>query len=146
VLISVRAEMLVIGRLVTRWNVPIIAHMSGDDQLEDRKLYKSLATVALTSAREIARAVTKYILYYGWTKVGRTTLSFSVPTIFQVGLVGSRSIQGHSSGMNTFKTTFKSYGITPTVDIEFSSFASVEDIMKSTELDELATNARSMFI
>lgn len=25
------AEMLVIGRLVSRWNVPIIAHMSGDD-------------------------------------------------------------------------------------------------------------------
>jgi hypothetical protein len=28
--------MLVIGRLASRWNVPIIAHMSGDDALADR--------------------------------------------------------------------------------------------------------------
>ena len=80
---SVTAEMLVIGRLVTRWNVPIIAHMSGDDQLEDRKLYKSLATVALTSAREIARAITKYILHYGWKKADPITLSLSLLHLFR---------------------------------------------------------------
>jgi len=28
--------MLIIGRLVSRWNVPIIAHLSGDDALSDR--------------------------------------------------------------------------------------------------------------
>uniref|UniRef100_A0A914W8W2 Guanylate cyclase n=1 Tax=Plectus sambesii TaxID=2011161 RepID=A0A914W8W2_9BILA len=120
-------EMLVIGRLVPRWNVPIIAHMSGDDQLEDRRLYKSLATVALTSATEIARAVAKYVGYYGWQKVG---------------LVGSRVSHGHSSGLVSLRNTLKAHGMSVAIEIEFDQFASVEDIMKSDELNNLANNAR----
>uniref|UniRef100_A0A914RRV9 Receptor ligand binding region domain-containing protein n=1 Tax=Parascaris equorum TaxID=6256 RepID=A0A914RRV9_PAREQ len=47
-------EMLVIGRLAPRWNVPIVAHMSGDDALGNREVFSTLASVALTSAYEMA--------------------------------------------------------------------------------------------
>nr|CAD2164393.1 unnamed protein product [Meloidogyne enterolobii] len=59
-------EMLVIGRLASRWNVPIIAHLSGDDALSDRTVFDTLGSVALTSATEMARATQTYIQLYGW--------------------------------------------------------------------------------
>lgn len=37
--------MLVIARLASRWNVPIIAHLSGDDVLSDRTKFDTLGSV-----------------------------------------------------------------------------------------------------
>lgn len=62
-------EMLVIGRLAPRWNVPIIAHMSGDDALADKSVFSTLGSVALTSATEMARATFTYLRIYNWQKV-----------------------------------------------------------------------------
>lgn len=61
--------MLVIGRLASRWNVPIIAHLSGDDALSDRSVFDTLGSVALTSATEMARATMAFINLYGWKQV-----------------------------------------------------------------------------
>lgn len=58
--------MLVIGRLAPRWNVPIVAHMSGDDALANREIFSTLASVALTSAYEMARATYTYIRQNEW--------------------------------------------------------------------------------
>lgn len=58
--------MLVIGRLAPRWNVPIIAHMSGDDALADRREFPSLGSVALTSASEMARATYTFLQLNNW--------------------------------------------------------------------------------
>ncbi|KAH7729673.1 CRE-GCY-9 protein [Aphelenchoides avenae] len=71
-------EMLVIGRLVYRWNVPVIAHLSGDDALPDRSVFDTLSSVALTPATEMARATLAFMHLYGWRKVGfvRTTVNF----------------------------------------------------------------------
>ncbi|KAI6244143.1 Protein kinase domain-containing protein [Aphelenchoides fujianensis] len=63
-------EMLVIGRLVSRWNVPIIAHLSGDDALSDRAVFDTLGSVALTSATEMARATLTFLKLYGYKQVG----------------------------------------------------------------------------
>uniref|UniRef100_A0A915N7U3 Guanylate cyclase n=1 Tax=Meloidogyne javanica TaxID=6303 RepID=A0A915N7U3_MELJA len=62
--------MLIIGRLVSRWNVPIIAHLSGDDALSDRAVFDTLGSVALTSATEMARATLTFLQLYGWKQVG----------------------------------------------------------------------------
>ncbi|VDK27266.1 unnamed protein product [Gongylonema pulchrum] len=62
-------EMLVIGRLAPRWNVPIIAHLSGDDALSDRTAFSTLGSVALTSAIEMAQATFTYLRLYNWQKV-----------------------------------------------------------------------------
>uniref|UniRef100_A0A183C5A0 ANF_receptor domain-containing protein n=1 Tax=Globodera pallida TaxID=36090 RepID=A0A183C5A0_GLOPA len=59
-------EMLIIGRLVSRWNVPIVAHLSGDDALADRNVFDTLGSVALTSATEMARATITFLHLYGW--------------------------------------------------------------------------------
>jgi hypothetical protein len=48
-------EMLTIGRLASFWNVPIIAHLSGNDALSNRREFDTLGSVALTSATEMAR-------------------------------------------------------------------------------------------
>lgn len=61
--------MLAIGRLVSRWNVPIIAHLSGDDALSDRTVYDTLGSVALTSATEMARATLTFLKLYKWKQV-----------------------------------------------------------------------------
>ncbi|KAJ1361804.1 Receptor-type guanylate cyclase gcy-9 [Parelaphostrongylus tenuis] len=62
-------EMLVIGRLAPRWNVPIIAHMSGDDALSDRSAFPTLGSVALTSASEMARAILTFLQLNNWDQV-----------------------------------------------------------------------------
>lgn len=61
--------MLAIGQLASRWNVPIIAHMSGDDIFSDRTIFTTLASVAQTSATEMARALLTYINLYKWKQV-----------------------------------------------------------------------------
>ena len=61
--------MLVIGRLAPRWNVPIIAHMSGDDVLSDRAQFPTLGSVALTSASEMARATLAFLQLNNWDEV-----------------------------------------------------------------------------
>lgn len=65
-------EMLIIGRLVSRWNVPIVAHLSGDDALADRTVFDTLGSVALTSATEMARATMTFLKLYGWKQVTLT--------------------------------------------------------------------------
>lgn len=62
-------EILVIGKLAARWNVPIIAHMSGEDALADRSVYKTMSSVALTSAIEMARATITFLELNGWKQV-----------------------------------------------------------------------------
>ena len=62
-------EMLTVGKLASRWNVPIIAHLSGDDALSDRTIYDTLGSVALTSATEMARATLAFLKLYGWKHV-----------------------------------------------------------------------------
>ncbi|GMR47297.1 hypothetical protein PMAYCL1PPCAC_17492, partial [Pristionchus mayeri] len=62
-------EMLAIGRLAPRWNVPIIAHMSGDDALADRSEFPSLGSVALTSASEMARATYTFLQLNNWKQI-----------------------------------------------------------------------------
>lgn len=71
ILFNLISEMLVIGRLASRWNVPIIAHLSGDDALSDRTTFDTLGSVALTSATEMARATLTYLQVYGWKQVKR---------------------------------------------------------------------------
>lgn len=61
--------MLVIGRLAPRWNVPIVAHMSGDDILSDRSVFPTLGSVALTSASEMARATLSFLQHNNWDQV-----------------------------------------------------------------------------
>ena len=63
--------MIVIGRLAPRWNVPIIAHMSGDDALSDRVQFPTLGSVALTSASEMAKATVTYLNLNNWDQVRR---------------------------------------------------------------------------
>lgn len=60
---------MVIGKLAARWNVPIIAHMSGEDALADRSVYKTMSSVALTSATEMARAILTLLDLYNWKQV-----------------------------------------------------------------------------
>ena len=64
------SEILVIGRLAPRWNVPIIAHMSGDDVLSDRSEFPTLGSVALTSASEMAKATLTFLQLNNWDQVG----------------------------------------------------------------------------
>ncbi|EJW72724.1 hypothetical protein WUBG_16368, partial [Wuchereria bancrofti] len=57
---------VIISRLAKRWNVPIIAHLSGDDTLADKTIFSTLGTVALTSAIEMARATFTYLKLNNW--------------------------------------------------------------------------------
>lgn len=61
--------MLIIGQLASRWNVPIVAHLSGDDMLSDRTIFNTLSSVALTSATEMAQATLTFINLYSWKMV-----------------------------------------------------------------------------
>ena len=63
------SEMLVIGRLANRWHTPIIAHMSGAEQLSDRVEFPTLGSVALTSATEMARATYTFLSLNNWDQV-----------------------------------------------------------------------------
>ncbi|KAI6191811.1 ANF-receptor domain-containing protein [Aphelenchoides bicaudatus] len=71
-------EMAAIGRLVSRWNVPIIAHLSGDDALSDRTVFDTLGSVALTSATEMAKATLAYLKLYNFKQIGfvRSSVNF----------------------------------------------------------------------
>lgn len=62
-------EMTVVGQLASRWNTPIIAHLSGADYLSNHSIFSTLGSVALTSAHEMARATFSLLHFYGWKKV-----------------------------------------------------------------------------
>ena len=119
--------MLVIGRLASRWNVPIIAHLSGDDALSDRNVFDTLGSVALTSATEMARATLTFLQLYGWT---------------QVGLVRA-SIHFDRLSLHSLKNLLKENNIAINVEVELDPFMTPDEIIASGKLKLLRSKARS---
>uniref|UniRef100_A0A915PQ63 Guanylate cyclase n=1 Tax=Setaria digitata TaxID=48799 RepID=A0A915PQ63_9BILA len=124
-------EILVISRLARRWNVPIIAHLSGDDSLADKTIFSTLGSVALTSAVEMARATFTYLRLYNWRMIGivRPTVNFE-----------------HLSIHSLTEFAKNSTDVVSNVIIEIDPFASVEDILKTGKLDILRTSARIIIV
>ncbi|KAK6766572.1 hypothetical protein RB195_026075 [Necator americanus] len=123
-------EMLVIGRLAPRWNVPIIAHMSGDDALSDRTVFSTLGSVALTSASEMARATLSFLQLNNWNEVGFVRSAVNYERL---------SIQ-------SLNNLCKKQDIKVNVLVEFDEFASAEDIVSSGKLKQLKNNARIIIV
>lgn len=121
--------MLVIARLTSRWNVPIVAHLSGDDALSDRTIFDTLGSVALTSATEMARATLTYLQLYGWK---------------QVGLVRA-SINFDRLSLHSLKNLLKENNIDINIEIEIDPFSTPDEIIQSGKLKLLRNKARSMF-
>ncbi|KAH7716097.1 guanylate cyclase [Aphelenchoides avenae] len=123
-------EMLVIGRLVSRWNVPIIAHLSGDDALSDRSVFDTLSSVALTSATEMARATLAFLHLYGWKQVGfvRTTVNFD------------------RLSLHSLKNLLKDNDIEVNVEIELDAFMAPDEIIASGKLKQLRNRARVIIV
>uniref|UniRef100_A0AC34Q670 Guanylate cyclase n=1 Tax=Panagrolaimus sp. JU765 TaxID=591449 RepID=A0AC34Q670_9BILA len=123
-------EMLVIGRLASRWNVPIIAHLSGDDALSDRAVFDTLGSVALTSATEMARATLTFIQLYGWKQVGlvRANLHFD------------------RLSLHSLKNSLKDNAIDVTVEIELDPFMTPDEIIASGKLKTLKNKARIIIV
>ncbi|CEF59372.1 Guanylate cyclase [Strongyloides ratti] len=123
-------EMLAIGRLVSLWNIPIIAHMSGDDILSDREIFTTLSSVALTSASEMARAVIQILKHYNWK---------------QIGLV--RTIQDYSRlSMHSLETLVKEQNIKINKYIDIDQYMTPDQIIQSGLLDELKVKCRIIII
>ncbi|VDM96807.1 unnamed protein product [Thelazia callipaeda] len=124
-------EMLVIGRLVSLWNVPIIAHMSGDDALADKTLFSTLGSIALTSATEMARATFTYLKLYNWEKIGvvRPTINFDRLSIHSL--------------MDLVKNT---NDMTINVVIEIDPYASADEIFETGKLTTLRNSARIIVV
>ncbi|KAI6205271.1 Guanylate cyclase [Aphelenchoides besseyi] len=123
-------EMLVIARLVSRWNVPIIAHLSGDDALSDRTVFDTLGSVALTSATEMARATLTFLRLYGWK---------------QVGLVKA-SVNFDRLSLHSLKNLLKENGIAINIEIELDPFMTPDEIIATGKLKQLKNKARSRVI
>ncbi|CAD5234238.1 unnamed protein product [Bursaphelenchus xylophilus] len=123
-------EMLVIGRLVSRWNVPIIAHLSGDDALSDRSVFDTLGSVALTSATEMARATLTYLKLYGWK---------------QVGLVKA-SINFDRLSLHSLKNLLKDHGIEINIEIDLDPFMTPDEIIATGKLKQLRNKARVIIV
>ncbi|VDK29373.1 unnamed protein product [Gongylonema pulchrum] len=123
--------MLVIGRLAPRWNVPIIAHLSGDDALSDRSVFPTLGSVALTSATEMARATFTYLRLYNWQKIGivRPTRSY-----------GRLSIHSLTELLKNNKE------VEITIMIEIDPYSSVEQIIETGKLTALRQSARIVIV
>ncbi|CAD6193067.1 unnamed protein product [Caenorhabditis auriculariae] len=122
--------MLVIGRLAPRWNVPIIAHMSGDDALSDRNEFPTLGSVALTSASEMAKATVTYLQLNNWDQVGivRPTVNYERLSAFSlINICKKKDIQ-----LN--------------VMIEIDPISSVEEILSSGKLLQLQNAARIIVV
>lgn len=119
--------MLVIGRLASRWNVPIIAHLSGDDALSDRSVYDTLASVALTSATEMARATLTYVQLYGWRRIGlvRPAANFERLSLY--------ALRGY----------LKEHGMEIGVEVELDALMTPDEIIASGKLKTLRSQARS---
>ncbi|KAI1709792.1 adenylate and guanylate cyclase catalytic domain-containing protein [Ditylenchus destructor] len=123
-------EMLVIGRLASRWNVPIVAHLSGDDALSDRTVFDTLGSVALTSATEMARATLTYIHLYGWK---------------QVGLVRA-SINFDRLSLHSLKNYLKDHQIDVNIEIELDPFMTPDEIIATGKLKHLKNKARIIIV
>ncbi|KAL3073107.1 hypothetical protein niasHT_035383 [Heterodera trifolii] len=123
-------EMLVIGRLVSRWNVPIIAHLSGDDALSDRTVFDTLGSVALTSATEMARATMTFLQLYGWK---------------QVGLVKA-SVNFDRLSLHSLKGYLKDAQIEVNVEIELDPFMTPDEIIATGKLKQLRNRARIIIV
>ncbi|KAH7698120.1 guanylate cyclase, partial [Aphelenchoides avenae] len=123
-------EMLVIGRLVSRWNVPIIAHMSGDDALADRTVFDTLGSVALTSATEMARATITYIRLNGWKQIGlvRPTVNYERLSLYSL------------------KSLLRDNNIEINVEIELDPFMSADEIIGTGKLKTLRQRARVIVV
>uniref|UniRef100_A0A7E4V5L5 Guanylate cyclase n=1 Tax=Panagrellus redivivus TaxID=6233 RepID=A0A7E4V5L5_PANRE len=123
-------EMLIIGRLVSRWNVPIIAHLSGDDALADRTVFDTLGSVALSSATEMARATLTYIKLYGWR---------------QVGLVRP-SVNYEQLSLHSLRNLLKDEEIDINIIVDLDPFMTPDEIISSGKLDLLRTKARIIIV
>uniref|UniRef100_A0A9J2P1H2 Guanylate cyclase n=1 Tax=Ascaris lumbricoides TaxID=6252 RepID=A0A9J2P1H2_ASCLU len=122
-------EILVIGRLAPLWNVPIIAHMSGDDALADRSIYSTMGSVALTSATEMARATLTFIKLNGWRQIGivRRAIDYEKLSVFSL-----KGILSHK----------KEEKVRVNVEVELDPDSSAEEILNSDILSQLASNCR----
>uniref|UniRef100_A0A0N4Z7S9 Guanylate cyclase n=1 Tax=Parastrongyloides trichosuri TaxID=131310 RepID=A0A0N4Z7S9_PARTI len=123
-------EMLAIGRLVSLWNIPIIAHMSGDDILSDREMFQTLGSVALTSASEMARAILQILKHYSWK---------------QIGLV--RTTQDYNRlSMHSLEVLVKSHDIKVNKYIDLDQYMTPEQILQSGYLDDLKGKSRIIIV
>ncbi|KAL3073194.1 hypothetical protein niasHT_035470 [Heterodera trifolii] len=123
-------EMNVIGRLASRWNVPIIAHLSGDDALSDRTIFDTLGSVALTSATEMARATLTLLQLYGWK---------------QIGLVKA-SINFERLSLHSLKNFLKDSQIEINVEIELDPYMTADEIIATGKLKLLRNRARIVIV
>ncbi|KAL3097057.1 hypothetical protein niasHS_002773 [Heterodera schachtii] len=123
-------EMNVIGRLASRWNVPIIAHLSGDDALSDRTIFDTLGSVALTSATEMARATLTLLQLYGWK---------------QIGLVKA-SINFERLSLHSLKNFLKDSQIEINVEIELDPYMTADEIIATGKLKLLRNRARIIIV
>ncbi|CAI5456087.1 unnamed protein product [Caenorhabditis angaria] len=123
-------EMLVIGRLAPRWNVPIIAHMSGDDILSDRHEFPTLGSVALTSASEMAKATVTFLKLNNWDQIGIVRSSTGYERL------SVHSLQHH----------IKKKDIALNIVIDIEPYSSPDDIIASGKLVTLAANARIVVV
>ncbi|EJD75141.1 guanylate cyclase [Loa loa] len=124
-------EIIVISRLAKRWNIPIIAHLSGDDALADKTIFSTLGSVALTSAIEMARATFTYIKLNKWQMIGivRPTIHFD-------------SLSVHSLVQLVKNDTDVKINIV----IEIDPLASIEEILRSRKLEKLRNSARIIVV
>uniref|UniRef100_A0A915DCZ7 guanylate cyclase n=1 Tax=Ditylenchus dipsaci TaxID=166011 RepID=A0A915DCZ7_9BILA len=123
-------EMLVIGRLASRWNVPIIAHLSGDDALSDRVTFDTLGSVALTSATEMARATLTLINLYGWRQIGLVKASINLDRL----------------SLHSIKNSLKEQKIEVNVEIELDPSMTPDEIIASGKLKLLKNKARIIIV
>ncbi|KHN72851.1 Atrial natriuretic peptide receptor 1 [Toxocara canis] len=123
-------EIFVIGQLAPRWNVPVIAHMSGDDALENREIFSTLSSVALTSAREMARATYTYIRMNSWKQVGIVRASENYERL----------------SVYSLHNVLKSTEISINVEIELNPFDSADEIIASGKLKTLRNSARIIVV
>ncbi|KAH7726719.1 GCY-9 protein [Aphelenchoides avenae] len=123
-------EMLIIGRLVSRWNVPIIAHLSGDDALSDRTVFDTLSSVALTSATEMARATLTFLRLYGYKQIGlvRTNTNFD------------------RLSLHSLKNLLKENSVDVNIEIELDPFMTPDEIIQTGKLRQLKQKARVIVV
>uniref|UniRef100_A0A1I8BLW6 ANF_receptor domain-containing protein n=1 Tax=Meloidogyne hapla TaxID=6305 RepID=A0A1I8BLW6_MELHA len=108
-------------------NVPIVAHMSGDDALSDRSVFDTLGSVALTSATEMARATLTFLQLYGWK---------------QVGLVRA-SVNFDRLSLHSLKNYLKDAQIDINIEIELDPYMTPDEIIATGRLKLLKNRARS---
>uniref|UniRef100_A0A1I7XBV4 guanylate cyclase n=1 Tax=Heterorhabditis bacteriophora TaxID=37862 RepID=A0A1I7XBV4_HETBA len=123
-------EMLVIGRLAPRWNVPIIAHMSGDDALSDRSLFPTLGSVALTSASEMAKATLAFLQLNNWDEVGFVRSSVNFDRL----------------SLHSLTNLLKKKDIKVNTVIDFDPYVSADEIIASGKLKTLKNSARIIIV